>query len=360
VRLAAATVFLALALVLAGCMGDDDSGGEAAPQTVTVTRTVGGGTAAAPSPGGDLFARIPDLVDRLDRSVVSIQVETAQGGAEGSGVIYDGDGLIVTNYHVVADGEQVSDQIRVVLASGRELDAEVEAFDKLADLAVLRVDQKGLPAATFAGSLPRVGELAIALGNPAGFEQSVSAGIVSGLHRAIPSGGQTPALVDLIQTDAAISPGNSGGALVNGDGEVIGINVAYIPPEQRAVSIGFAIPSPVAKDVVTQLIETGEVKRAFLGLQPLQITPDVAQSFGLGVEEGAGVESVTEGAAADRAGIRGGDVIVELGGEPVKTVEDLFSQLRRFRPGQKVAVTIVRDGDERDVQVTLDERPPDE
>jgi S1-C subfamily serine protease len=342
-------------------MGDDDpeAGGEP-PRTVTVTTTTteGGGTTAAPSVGGDTFAKIPDLVDRLDRSVVSIQVETSQGSGEGSGVIYDGDGIIVTNFHVVADGEQVSDRISVVLANGRELDAEVEAFDGLSDLAVLRVDQQGLPAATFADSLPRVGELAIALGNPAGFEQSVSAGIVSGLHRAIPSGGQTPALVDLIQTDAAISPGNSGGALVNGDGEVIGINVAYIPPEQRAVSIGFAIPAPVAKDVVTQLLETGEVKRAFLGVDPLQITPEVAQSFGLSVDEGAGVESVNADSAAEKAGIRGGDVIVEIEGEPVKTVEDLFAQLRRYRPGEQVTVTIVRDSDRRDVEVTLDERPP--
>jgi S1-C subfamily serine protease len=354
VRNAAAVALLALAL--AGCMGDEDTeaGGDTV-QTVTVTTTQGGGTTAAPSVGGDTFARIPDLVERLDRSVVSIQVETAQGSGEGSGVIYDADGVIVTNHHVVADGEQVSDRISVLLASGRELDAEVEAFDELSDLAVLRVDQEGLPAATFADSLPRVGELAIALGNPAGFEQSVSAGIVSGLHRAIPSGGATPALVDLIQTDAAISPGNSGGALVNGEGEVIGINVAYIPPEQRAVSIGFAIPAPVATDVVTQLLQTGEVKRAYIGVRPLQITPDVAQSFGLGVEEGAGVETVFSGTAADRAGIRGGDVIVGLAGAPIRTVEDLYSRLRRLRPGQTVKIAIVRDGDRRTLDITLGE-----
>src|SRR5918999_81625 len=153
------------------------------------------------------------------------------------------------------------------------------------DLAVLEIEGRNAPAAELADALPEVGELAVAIGNPLGFENTVTAGIVSGLHRSIPSGGLTPALVDLIQTDAPISPGNSGGALVNADGEVIGINVAYLPPGQTgAVSLGFAIPAPTAAQVVEQLLATGRVELAYLGIQPIQVTPQLAARFDLAVE----------------------------------------------------------------------------
>jgi S1-C subfamily serine protease len=223
---------LALAAVaLAGCSGGDDEPEPESTRTVTVTRTE---TAAGGSPtASDGFAAIPGVVDAVEPSVVSVSTDVG----EGSGVIWSADGVIVTNAHVVQGAAEVT----VVLASGARLPAQIEAGDQRFDLAVLRVERDGLPAARFQQSPPDVGELAIAMGNPAGFEQSVTAGIISGLHRSIPSGGQTPALVNLIQTDAAISPGNSGGALVDGDGDVIGINVAYLPPTQGAVALGFEI-----------------------------------------------------------------------------------------------------------------------
>jgi S1-C subfamily serine protease len=343
----AARVLLALlALALAGCSGGGDGGdGETAAggETVTVVRTEttdGGG-----SPATAFGEGIPDLVDEVEPSVVSVETDVG----EGSGVIWSEDGVVVTNAHVIEGAAQV----RVALASGARFPAEVVADDRRFDLAVLRIDRDGLPAARFGTDLPRVGELAIAMGNPAGFEQSVTAGIISGLHRAIPSGGTTPALVDLIQTDAAISPGNSGGALVDGDGQVIGINVAYLPPSQGAVALGFAIPGATVVRVVEQLLSQGRAEVAVLGIRPVQVTPELDAQLGLGVEHGAGVQQVTPGSGADRAGVEPGDVIVSIDGKRIETVEDLFADLNRRRPGQRVSVVIVRDGDRRTVTVTL-------
>jgi len=339
-------------LVLAGCSAGSDDQSDAGTTTV-VTATAQAAT-TAPTAGG-VFDRIPEIVEEVDPSIVAVAVQGGRGGdGEGSGVIWDGEGVIVTNNHVIEGARDVE----VVLASGARLDAEVEDTDPLSDLAVLRVDRTGLPAARFADGLPRVGELALAIGNPVGFEQSVTAGIVSGLHRAIPSGGQTPALVDLIQTDAPISPGNSGGALVDANGDVIGINVAYIPPQTSgAVSIGFAIPAQTAVSVVRQLLDTGRVERAFLGITPIEISAAMAEQFELGVESGVGVEQVEDGSAAEKGGVRGGDVIVSLESKPLRTIEDLFSELRLRRPGDEVTLTVVRDGERRQLRVTLAERP---
>jgi S1-C subfamily serine protease len=341
---------LTAAIVLAaGCSGGNDETATATA-TETVTRTVTTGRAQAPS-GGDTFARIPGLVRQVEPSVVAV----VTGDGEGSGVVYDDEGAIVTNNHVIEGAQSVE----VVLASGEKLPAQVEATDPLSDLAVLRVDREGLRAAEFAESLPEVGELAIAIGNPLGFEESVTAGIVSGLNRTIPSGGGPPALVELIQTDAAISPGNSGGALVDADGRVIGINVAYLPPAQTgAVSLGFAIPSTVARSVVTQLLDNGEVRRPYLGIEPSQVTPEFADAFGLEVEDGVAVVRVFEGSGSDEAGLREGDVIVAIDGEETATVEALFARLRDFQPGDRITLDTVRGDDERTVEVTLGERPP--
>ena len=334
--------------LLAGCSGDD-GGPESATTTVTVTETVA--TTPPAAAGGDTFGRIPQVVKKVDSAVVAIT--TDQG--EGSGVIWSKGGLVVTNHHVV----EGASSIEVVLASGERLPASTEATDPLSDLAVLRIRRDGLPAAAFERRLPVVGQLAIAIGNPSGFEQSVTAGIVSGLHRAIPeSSQQTQALVDLIQTDAAISPGNSGGALVDANGKVIGINVAYIPPQEGSVSLGFAIPAAEVVSVVEQLLQSGRVERAYLGVEgPFQVTPAMAANFGLGVDDGVGIEDVQSGRAAARAGLQGGDVIVSIAGNPIPTVEELFAELRRLRPGQKVRVVVFRDGNRRTFDVTLDERP---
>ena len=346
-----------VAFVATGCSADEDAESSAGASTAagtTVETTVvqtRSGTGAASS--GDLFGRIPALVQQVQPSLVSVLVEAGAGSAEGSGVIWDDEGTVITNQHVVADAQEVE----VVLASGVRIPARVEASSRDFDLAVLHVDREGLPAARFADELPAVGELAVAIGNPLGFENTVTAGIVSGLHRSIPSGGRTPSLVDLIQTDAPISPGNSGGALVGSDGEVIGINVAYLPPsETGAVSLGFAIPAPTVTPVVKQLLEKGEVELAYLGIDPIQVTPDMATRFGLDVEEGVAVEVVQPGSAAADAGVEDGDVIVAFADEPVRTVEDLFAQLRRHRPGQDVTLSVMRDDERRELHVTLGER----
>jgi S1-C subfamily serine protease len=338
------------ALALAGCSGgdgDEESAATAPATTVTRTVTIGGGATGASSPSeGDVFARIPEVVREVEPSVVSVTTDAG----EGSGVVWSENGVIVTNQHVVAGASRVN----VVLASGASFRARIEAAERRFDLAVLRIDRVGLPAAEFREDLPEVGELAIAMGNPLGFEESVTAGIISGRHRSIPSGGTTPALVDLLQTDAAISPGNSGGALVDAESRVVGINVAYLPPQQTgAVALGFAIPAATVVRVVRQLLETGRAKVAILGIQPVQVTPELATQFGLGVDHGAAVEDVSSGGGAARAGIRPGDVIVSLDGKRIETVEDLFAELNRRKPGDRVSVVVVRDGDRRTFDVTL-------
>jgi S1-C subfamily serine protease len=343
---------LSAVALLAGCSGGDGDE-EAQPQasTATVTAT---STTASSGDDADTFGEIPAIVRRVEPSVVAILV--GQGG-EGSGVVWDDEGAIVTNNHVV----EGSTSVEVVLATGETLPGRVEATDVLSDLAVVRVQRENLRPAEFARSLPEVGELAIALGNPLGFEHSVTAGIVSALNRTIPSGGGPPSLVELIQTDAAISPGNSGGALVDVDGQVIGINVAYLPPAQTgAVSLGFAIPAIVVRDVVTQLLETGEVRRPYLGIEPTQVTPEFAQAFGLDVEEGVAVVDAFAGSPAEEAGLREGDVIVAIEGEETPTVESLFARLRDFEPGGEVTVDYLRGDDRRSVDITLAERPPQE
>ena len=293
---------------------------------------------------------IPDIVEEVEPSVVTVLGDRGLG----SGVVYAEDGIIVTNAHVVAGSESLA----VAFADGTRADAEVVAATRLLDLAVLRVERDGLPAATFSDELPRVGELAIAMGSPLGLEQTVTAGIVSALNRGIPgSARSTHALVDLIQTDAAISPGNSGGALVDGAGRVIGINVAYLPPIAGAVSLGFAIPSPTVLHAVEELLETGEVDLAYMGVAPVPLTPQIADQFGLDDEEGVLVAQVPEGGPADQAGLEPGDLVIALDGEAVRSVEDFLGFLRRSQRGDVVEVELVRDGEEMTIDVTLAGRP---
>ncbi len=274
------------------------------------------------------------------------------------GVVYDESGIIVTNDHVVGD----FDTVQVALASGERLDAEVVGSDPRSDLAVLRVDREGLPAAPFAEDLPRVGELAIAMGNPLGFENSVTAGVISGLARAIPGAAQVaPALVDLVQTDAAISPGNSGGALVDGRGQVVGINVAYLPPNPPnspgAVSIGFAIPAATVVDLVEQLLDEGTVTYPYLGVEPLPLTPQITRRFGLERTDGVIVGGVAPGTPAARAGLEPGDLLIGFDGVPLATVEDLLGGLRRLDPGDEVEIEVIRAGERLELETTLAETP---
>lgn len=294
---------------------------------------------------------IPDLVEEVEPSVVTIFTEAGLG----SGVVYAEDGIIVTNAHVVEGAER----LRVGFADGSQEPAELVAATPLLDLAVLRTDRTDLPAATFADELPRVGELAIAMGSPLGLEQTVTAGIISGLGRGIPGSAQsTQALVDLIQTDAAISPGNSGGALVDGAGRVIGINVAYLPPAAGAVSLGFAIPSSTVLHAVEELLETGEVDLAYIGVAPAALTPQIAARFGLEDEQGALIAEVPAGGPAAASGLEPGDLVTGIDDEEIRSVEDFLGFLRRSEPGDTVDVEVLREGEAMAIEVTLAGRPP--
>ncbi|HEY7465534.1 MAG TPA: trypsin-like peptidase domain-containing protein, partial [Dehalococcoidia bacterium] len=338
-------------LLLAGCSNDDDTDTSgASPEPGGASGTA---TATSGNPPQSPVSVIPQIVEKVQPSVVTVLAVAQDGGGEGSGVIWDDEGRIVTNQHVV-EGAQ---SLQVVLVSGERLDATLLAADELTDLAVIEVQRRGLPPATFRDDLPVVGELAIAIGNPLGFESSVTAGIVSGLHRAIPSGGQTPALVDLMQTDAPISPGNSGGALVDSSGSVMGINVAYIPPEASAVSIGFSIPSPTVTTVVKQLIETGQVEHSYLGVEPRPLTAEIASQLGINTQEGVLIFDVPEGSAAAKAGVQPGDVLLEIDGTKVDSVEDLYTALREKKPGDQVTLKVLRDGQETTLTATLESRP---
>jgi serine protease DegQ len=305
-----------------------------------------GGGAGQVGDGAVGFEAIPRIVAEVQPSVVSILRPQGQG----SGVVWSADGIIVTNHHVIEGAEQLI----VAFADGERSPARVLASDPLSDLAVLQVERGGLPPATFAEEMPPVGSLAIAIGNPLGFENSVTAGIVSGVNRSFPGAArQAPALIDLIQTDAAISPGNSGGALVGGDGRVIGINVAYIPPQARAVAIGFAIPASTVIDVVEQLLAEGAVQHAFLGVALAPLTPQLVERFGIERATGALVLDLRPDGPAAEGGIEPGDVVIAFGDQQVTTVEDLLAGLRRQDPGDVVPITVVRNGEEIEVEVTL-------
>jgi S1-C subfamily serine protease len=347
------TVASVLLLPALACSDDDDAPLSNAATSVAerrdVTPEAAQGAGNVTSASGATLADVPRIVQDVSPSVVTV----IQGQGEGSGVIWDEDGRIVTNEHVV----QGAANVMIVLASGERITGRVRAADPLTDLAVIETDRDGLEPADFGDGLPVIGELAVAIGNPLGFENSVTAGIVSGLHRSIPSGGQTPALVDLLQTDAAISPGNSGGALVDGHGEVMGINVAYIPPTEAAVSIGFAIPAPTVRSVVEQLISNGTVQHPFLGIVPRPVLPGVAAQLGLQDTAGVLVFDVTPNSPADQAGLEPGDVITGFDGEDVDEVEDLFAGLRSKRPGDEVTLEVAREGAEQEIDIRLSERP---
>ena len=353
-RLAVLLALLAVGLPLGACGGDKGDGGKGDGSSGTSSSA----SASAPSSNADRSGdgassgAVAGIYRHLEPSVVAVLVKTPDGGAEGSGVAWDKD-TIVTNHHVIADAQAVE----VALATGRRVPATVQASDARTDLAILSLKGVDLPPAQFAKNLPPVGSLAVAIGNPLGFESSVTAGVVSGVDRSIPSGGQTPSLVGLVQTDAAISPGNSGGALVGPQGRVIGINVAYIPPQARAVSIGFAIPAPVVTDIVGQLIENGHAVHPFLGTQLRPLSPQAAAQLGLGVDSGVIVLGVVNGGPADDAGLQPGDVIVGMAGKPARAVEDVLAALRGRDPGDRLKVTYVRDGDRHSTTVTLGTRP---
>ena len=272
----------------------------------------------------------------------------------GSGVIVSADGYILTNHHVV-DG---AEDIRVELNDGRALVAKVVGSDAPSDLAVLKVEAAGLPVLPLGDSdKARVGDVALAVGNPLGIGQTVTSGIVSAKGRT--TGLSDGSFEDFIQTDAAINRGNSGGALVNTSGELIGINSQIFSPTGGNIGIGFAIPSNMAKDVMGQLIKTGQVRRGMLGVNIQNVTADLAASLGLGPARGAIVSGVQAGGPADRAGLKRGDIITAFNGTPVNDNNSLRNAVARTQPGSNATITVTRDNREQQLRVTLGELPTD-
>jgi serine protease DegQ len=330
-----AVLSVVASLVLGGCSSSSKSSSNKTPAADTT------------SAGGFTFDQVPPLVQRVAPQVVAVVTDTSVG----SGVVWAANGTIVTNNHVIANASRIS----VSFADGQSASARVLGTDAYSDVAVLHADRTNLPAATWEKAEPPVGAFVVAIGSPLGLQNTVTQGIVSALGRTLPGASST---VDLIQTDAAISPGNSGGALVDERGQVAGMNVAYIPPGTGAVSIGLAIPARTVTSVVSQLLKNGRVEHAFLGVQPATLTPDIARQLGVPVSTGVIALQVVGNSPADHAGIRVGDVLVQFGNQQLQTAEDLLLALRQAKVGDDVSVTyIAKDGKRHTVTVTLAEAP---
>lgn len=267
----------------------------------------------------------------------------------GSGVIIDAkEGYVVTNNHVI-DGATA---ILVTLKDGRQFDATVIGTDNRSDIALLKIkDGEDLTEITIGRSADlRVGDFVVAIGNPFGLGQTVTSGIVSALGR---SGLGIEEIENFIQTDAAINSGNSGGALVTLNGELIGINTAILGPNGGNIGIGFAIPSDMMKNLVAQLVEFGEVRRGVLGVRGNDLTHDIAKALDLKANQGAFIAEVIADGAADRAGLKSGDVITAVNGEPIRTFADLGARVGTIGAGKELTLTVLRDGKERKFKVTL-------
>ncbi len=296
---------------------------------------------------------IGEVAQQVLPSVALVNVSGQRGAGSGSAVVFDEDGLLITNNHVVRDAQA----IEVQLADGTTFDAEVVGTDEFSDLALLRIEQTGLPVPDYAEASPGVGATAIAIGSPFGFESTVTSGIISATERLVSGGPGEPVLVGMLQTDAAINPGNSGGALVNDRGEIIGINTAIYSTSGTNAGIGFAIPVETVGQVAEDLLEQGFVEYAFLGIGPQSVTEEVAQRFGLASTEGAIIANVVEGSAADEAGLESGDIITAIGDVEVTEAGDVYAALREFAPGEQTTITFLRDREEQQVEVTFDARP---
>lgn len=286
-----------------------------------------------------------------ERNMPQPRAEPRQG--LGSGVIIDANGYILTNHHVI-DG---AEQIKVDLNDGRSLDAQVVGADPPSDLAVLKVEASALPVLVLGDSdRTRVGDVVLAIGNPLGVGQTVTMGIISAKGRQ--TGLSNGSFEDFLQTDAPINRGNSGGALVSTNSELIGINSQILSPSGGSIGLGFAVPSNMARTVVEQLINTGKVRRGQLGITVLRIPSEEAAR--LGVTEGPGVVvyDVQSGSAADRAGLRRGDVITALNGTQVNEPNSFRNQIARTQPGSEVTLTVKRNGQEQQVRATLGEFTP--
>lgn len=271
--------------------------------------------------------------------------------SEGTGFIVRADGVILTNAHVVADAEEVV----VKLTDRREFRARVLGADKQTDVAVLKIDATGLPAASLASAQPlRVGEWVLAIGSPFGFESTVTAGVISATRRSLPGDSSVP----FIQTDAAINPGNSGGPLINLRGEVVGINSQIYSRSGGYQGLSFAIPIDVTQRIQQQILSTGQVRHARLGVGMQELDQTLAQVFKLDKPAGALVSDVDKGSAADRAGLRSGDVMLAVNGHVVDMPGDLSAIMGRLQPGDQIDMEVWRQGARTTLHARLDDAKP--
>ena len=306
-----------------------------------VNISVQGREAAAENPlfRDPFFRRFFDLPDRpQERRAISA----------GSGVIVDArSGYVLTNHHVVRSAERIT----VTLKDRREFQAELVGTDPATDVALLKIPAQSLTALPFGDSEQlKVGDLVIAIGNPFGLGQTVTSGIVSALGRGgITSGNYE----DFIQTDASINPGNSGGALINSKGELIGINTAILAPSGGNVGIGFAVPAEMVRGVMDQLLRFGEVRRGRIGVVIQDLDPDAAEALGLASAEGAMIARVEPGSPAERAGLRGGDVVLAVDGQPVQGSSELRNRIGLVEADRSVRLDVLRNGKRSRVAVTL-------
>jgi serine protease Do len=311
---------------------------------------------------GEYYLAVVNAVDNATPSVVGISnygivfdfwgQSRLQERAAGSGVIISEEGYIVTNYHVIENARELI----VTLGSGEELPAAIIGADPPTDLAVIKVDKRGLPAAQFADSdLIRVGEPAIAIGNPLGldFQQTVTLGVVSARERSITIQGQK---FNFIQTDAAINDGNSGGALVNIHGKVIGINTAKIKIP-GVEGMGFAIPSNTVRQITSDLVDKGRVIRPWMGVSPRTLTRLDAERMGLDVDYGVLVTEVVAGSPAERAGMQPMDVIVSIEGSKISDVSELQHRIYQYNIGDTIKFDIFRERKKIEIEVTLEKLP---
>ncbi len=296
--------------------------------------------------------RIIDIVKRISPTVVAV-TSYSQGGSRlglASGIIVSSDGEVLTNNHVVSKGAK----LKVTLADGRELDAKSLGGDPLIDLAIIKLPADDLPVAPLGDSDDlQVGQTAIAIGNPYGFERTVTVGVISALGRSIPGGGAS--LSNLIQTDAKIYPGNSGGPLVDSSGMVIGVNAAVVGGDVGV--LGFSIPINTARRVMEDVRKFGHVRVPWVGISYGDITPEIASVFRLPAKEGVIVAEVEKDGPAALAGIRKGDIIIEADGKKITDGGDLQKILRVKDVGQKLSLVVMRDGKRKTISVTLQEMP---
>ena len=271
----------------------------------------------------------------------------------GSGVLVSPEGIIITNHHVIND----ADQIEVALFDGRKLKAKMIGSDPETDIAVLKIDASNLPTPITLGKIDsvHVGDVVLAIGNPFGVGETVTSGIVSAMGRDHVG---INTFENFIQTDAAINPGNSGGALIDTHGSLIGINTAIYSNNGGSMGIGFAIPINLAKQVMESIIKNGEVTRGWIGVEPQNLSPDLAKSIGLPQNtRGVIISGVLEGGPADRGGIRPGDVITSINMKSIVDVRDLLNQVAAMQPGQTVTLHIIRKSKEQDLKLQVGQRP---